>query len=119
MKINFPRITRPLDLGEYAPEMQGQSLQVWVNPLPDDVTGMLDNYKLSLSGNGKGETAWSAHVEALSVLLSQGGDDTHLSPADLQELRDGTIKTDPAFWPWLINGVMDRINAYRSIRKKA
>lgn len=34
MRINIPPITRPLSLGELAPELEATALQVWVNP-PD------------------------------------------------------------------------------------
>jgi hypothetical protein len=32
MKIEIKKIIRPLDLGGYASEYQGQAVQVWVNP---------------------------------------------------------------------------------------
>lgn len=35
MNIDIPRITRPLDLGGYAPEFSGVCVQVWVNPPRD------------------------------------------------------------------------------------
>lgn len=32
MKIEVPRIYRPIELGEYAEELKGEQLHVWVNP---------------------------------------------------------------------------------------
>lgn len=32
MKIEIPKIIEMIDLGEYAPELAGQCLHVWVNP---------------------------------------------------------------------------------------
>lgn len=32
MKIQIQKIVRPLDLGEYAHELKGQVVQVWINP---------------------------------------------------------------------------------------
>ena len=120
MKINFPRIVRPVDLGEYAPELKQQVL-VWVNPPTGDLSAMLDSYKLSISGETEAdkETAAQAYIESLSVLLSQGEKDSHFSPAELQELRDGTRETDPAFWVWLMARMMDEINEHRRGLKKA
>jgi hypothetical protein len=119
MKINFPRIIRPVDLGEYAPEMKEQRIFVWVNPPTGDLAAMLDSYKLSLVGEqAEKETAAKAYIESLSVLLSQGEKDSHVSPAELQELRDGTRETDPAFWVWLMARVMDEINGHRRGLKK-
>lgn len=48
MKINFPKIVRPIDLGEYAAEMQGQVIHVWVNPPSNDIVAMAEFYKASL-----------------------------------------------------------------------
>ena len=36
MKINIPKVIVGVDMGEYAPELSGRMLQVWVN-LPLDV----------------------------------------------------------------------------------
>ena len=121
MKINFPRIVRPVDLGEYAPEMKEQKILVWVNPPTGDLSAMLDSYKLSLDGKKKEdkENAGAAYIESLAVLLSQGETDTHISPAELQELRDNTRETDPSFWVWLMARVMTEINEHRRGLKKA
>jgi len=40
MKIEIPKIVRPVDMGEYAEEMRGQLLYVWVNP----PTALMDEY---------------------------------------------------------------------------
>ena len=32
MKISIPKVIMPVDLGEYAAELTGKTLQVWVNP---------------------------------------------------------------------------------------
>lgn len=32
MKLNISKVIEPLDLGEYAEAMRGQTVQVWVNP---------------------------------------------------------------------------------------
>jgi len=96
-------------------------LFVWVNPPTDDIAALLDAYQGSLKAENEADrlAASGLYVNGLSVLLSQGKPDTHVSPAELQELRDSARATDPAFWLWLLQRVMQEINEHRAIRKKA
>lgn len=48
MKIDFPKIFGKIDLGEYAPEMAGQKISVWVNPPSADVVALAEFYKANL-----------------------------------------------------------------------
>jgi hypothetical protein len=46
MKINIPQVIVPIDMAEYAPEMAGSFLHVWVNPSLDMLT---DHFALATS----------------------------------------------------------------------
>lgn len=116
MKLNFPKIIREIDLSEYAEEMKGQKVLVWVNPPSADLLALGDNYKKSLEDDEKAEKAYLA---TLSDLLSQGDKDTKYSVDDLVEVRDVTKDTDPAFWIWFQTRVMNEVNAHRLGQKKA
>lgn len=113
MQINFPKIVREIDLGEYAPEMEGQKMQVWVNPPSADLTKLGDDYKKAVEGDEQAEQEYS---DFLSVLLSQGAD--KIGVDDLKEMQSASADTDPAFWMWFQNRVITEINDHRLGRKK-
>lgn len=163
MKINFPKIVKEIDLGEYAKEMQGQTIRVWVNPPSGDVVAIADYYKatidkvespkaLKLVENHlaelekptekekekhekaiefyrerieelAGEKYADSHEKYLGYLssfLSQSENkETRYSVDDLKELEKASKETDPAFWPWFQQRVIDAISEHRLGRKKA
>lgn len=114
MKINFPKIVRAVDLGAYAPEMSGQLIHVWVNPPSADLVDMGEQYKASFEDKGAEEK----YLALLSGVLSQGDKDTHVSVDELREIEKSSGETDPAFWVWLQNRIIETINDHRLGRKK-
>jgi len=120
MKINFPKIVREIDLEEYAPEMAGQKISVWVNPPSADLVTIGEKYKASVDEqNEDKEKDEKEYLNLMSILLSQGSEKTRISTDDLKELQTSTAATDPAFWVWLQNRVIIEINDHRLGRKKA
>jgi len=116
MKINFPKIVRKVDLGDYAEEMQGQIINVWVNPPTSDLVTLGDNYKKWIDDDDK--EAEKDYLEKMSELLSQGEKASHFSVDELKTVRDATAETDPAFWLWLQNSILTEVNNHRYGLKK-
>jgi len=99
MKINIPPIVRDLPLKDYAPEMNGGVVKVWVNPTRDFTRRMID---IKPPTDAK-ESDWKdgippQNAEWFAELFSQDADPaTHWTDAELQEV----FQTDPALWGWL------------------
>ena len=110
MKIEFPKIVRVVDLSEYAPELSGQYVHVWVNPPVKLLT--------QLSQQFNDEKKQDEFLACLSELLSQGPEGTAFTKDELFELIEGTAERDPAFWVWLQNGIVQAISEYRTGLKK-
>lgn len=122
MKLNFPKIIREFDLGEYAEEWKGQKIFVWVNPPSADLVALGDNFKKSNESKDEKEkeSAEKAYFDTFSTLLSQGSDvETHCDVELLKELRQATKDTDPAFWNWFQTRVITEVNTHRLGQKKA
>ena len=117
MKLNFPKIVRPVDLGEYAETWGGQSVFVWVNPPSKDLVDIGDLYKQSQEKDG--DKAGEKYLALFSSFLSQGEPDTHFNVEDLENIEKATKETDPAFWMWLQTRVIVEISEHRLGRKKA
>lgn len=50
MKINIPKVIVPVSMAEYAPELAGKALQVWVNP-PKQLLQAYDDLLTSLQAS--------------------------------------------------------------------
>lgn len=116
MKINFPRIVKPFNLSDYAPELT-QALSVWVNP-PRSFLARLGYFDGKLDDPGKVDEFNEAVCSWFSELLSQGDPSTHITPEDLKTLRDETKETDPGFWLWFQNSIAGMIRDHRITVKK-
>ena len=114
MKIDFPKLTREIDLAEYHPDIQ-EKMCVWVNPSKkelDALSNAFDKYK-----DSEGEEKDDLLLQ-VSSLLSQGAKDTHFSVDELQEMVSKTSETDPAFWGWVLGKVFSAISEHRARVKK-
>lgn len=142
-KIVFPKITQPLDLGDYAEALAGQQFTVWVNP-PEklrrqyftdlqNVLGARDDLAAAwrvLADAPDDQTAKNQHADALnrmetltaamleiiSQLLSQGAEP--VSVDDLKEMIAASEETDPAFYGWLAGRVWGMVADHRTNAKK-
>jgi hypothetical protein len=113
MQVNIPKIIVVVDLGEYAPELTGNALHVWVNPSlqvlrmhdeilsakPDEVTADEKSGRLF---------AWYA------ALWSHGPDGTRWTA---QEVKDAEER-DPSFTAWMISRTWQARNAHITAKKK-
>ena len=116
MKIDFPKIVKVVDLGEYAEALRGQQVFVWVNPPTQTLTELGNLFEKMR--DSEGVDGQDEYLKIMSELLSQGEKDTHFSAKELRELVDKTVDTDPAFWIWLQNRILEAITDHRSGRKK-
>ena len=115
MRINFPKLVRAIDLTEYAPEISAK-VSVWVNPPTKFLEELGTIFNKYVDSEGKDIDEFLAQM---STLYSQGEKDTHLTPAELKELVEGTRETDPAFWSWLQNRTLETISDHRNALKKS
>jgi len=104
MKIDIPHVVRDLSLSEYAPEMNGAVLKVWVNPTRD----CMARFDPALSDDAK-LSAW------YSELLSQSADtETHLSADELLQVYEA----DPALWSFIAARAWQLIGEHRAALEK-
>lgn len=137
MEIRVPKIVRPLNLSDYAPEMAGAVIQVWVNPprqavesleemavtstaivqrmqrLSQDQQADVQELAKDLEPIGHGLMAWFA--ENWSQAQDEG---THWSPEEVEKLINEVRDTDPLLWPWLMARTRAMIREYRDGSKK-
>ena len=142
MKINIPRIYRPLDLGEYAPELAGVSLQVWVNPprelvlesqvIRADLEAAVEKaQELSADPDTPEEDLKKAFAAFEEIndhtfswwarVLAQAADENGRSEFTAEEVRDfarGSLDTDPGLWPFIQRTAYGLIAEHRSVQKK-
>lgn len=105
MKINFPRVTQPLDLSDYLPALSGQVIHIWVNA-PRDVTS-----RFAADGTD--------FAEVVAELWSQHDDkSTHWTIEEVNQLISGTADNDPGFFKWAIRRTGEMISEYRNAVKK-
>jgi hypothetical protein len=136
-KFEFKRITRPIDLADYAPEYAGATFQVWVNA---SRAVMADWYEMragyvelvreeqadpgddpeAQAGRGARFVVLNARInEWLAVLWSQSDDEqTHWTAAEVDQLVTTLNDTDPQAWAWLLNECLTTIQNYRSGERK-
>lgn len=144
MRIRFPHRTKPLDLGEYAPEYKdqpGSVMQVWINP-PLEVRNRLVDLTIDgrqtleklaeLSRNEKPDEdelrSLAERMEQINrdtqafwaEIWSQHADEsTHFTAEDVREFAKTSAELDPGLYPWAINRSWELITDFLSRTKKA
>lgn len=139
MKINIPKVIVGVDMGEYAPELAGRMLQVFVNP-PLDMLSELSAILVKLIPPVKAPTikkdgeaekldpavinpqpALSFQGDAEEGLLkwyafvwSQGEVESHWTVDELKEIE----QEDPAFLSWMIGATWEARKAHMNRKKK-
>ena len=132
MKINIPKVTRPIALSDYAPEFGEQVIEMWVNPPREKrlaFAGIMDRYRDTLARIEQAEDsddladltqqivdqagelhAWYAEM------WSQGEDEW--TAEQVKELAEAALDTDPGLWDFVQERSLDLMQEYRR-RKKA
>jgi len=148
MKIDIQKIVRPIRLGDYAPEYDGQAIHVWVNPprqMRLDYQQVADELsqasrELELVVKEAGESTPESEEEAaglvsdygerleelarrlyawFAVMWSQGDDeDTRWTTDDVVELVEACLDADPALWAWIQDEHWRLVREHREGLKK-
>ena len=136
MKIEIPKIVKPLALAGYAEEFGEQTLGVWVNPPRellhkytdcaalikrlDEQINLLNQSKAPEEEitrlQGEAEEVRRQLAEWYSIIWSQG--DTPISTQEVISLFDAAQESDPGFQTWLISHTWEMIGGHREGRKK-
>jgi hypothetical protein len=110
MKIDIPKVIVSIDMGEYAPELKGRCLKVWVNPPLDVLTA-----HLTMAAKMTQEATTQAELlQWYADLWSQGEADSRWT---LDELR-AIEQDDPAFLSWMITATWEARRAHMDRKKK-
>lgn len=130
MQIQIKKLIRPLDLAGYASEMQGQAVQVWVNPTREVIqkrVALDDELAQRLKDSTTAETSaalleWTKATyepgmrEWFAQVWSQHENrETHWTADELAQLD--TI--EPALVLWLNARTMQMIREHRATEKKS
>ena len=114
MKLDFPKLTREIELAEYHPDIK-EKVVVWVNPPANVLKELSDAFQKYIDSEGK---EMDDVLQSFSVFLSQGPEETRFSKKELQEMVSNTSETDPAFWAWLQGQIFTQISEHRNNVKK-
>lgn len=139
MKLNIPKLTRPMPLTDYAPELTHDDgspavVQVWVNPPQALLTrhaelrarGQAALKRVKEVGDDQAAAAevvaeigavGAALAALFAELWSQHADPaTHWTPADVLEVANS--EANPALYGWLTGRTVALIGEYRSGLRK-
>ena len=145
-KFKVHRIVRPLDLGGYAKEYEGQTFSVWVNPKRElvgeqvEIQSRLIGLKAELEkiverskqdGVGADLTADVATLDEqieksndevfawFATIWSQGKDKSqHETAESVREFATIAADTDPALWAWIALQTITMIRNHREGNRK-
>lgn len=133
MQITIPRIVRPIELSDYAPELSGVRVYVWVNAPRDfyarhaallkendELRAKLDQTKAADEIMALGEAVrkiGSGFVEFFCELWSQAADaETHWTVESVSALI--TLDTDPGLYGWLCRRSFELVLDHKAAGKK-
>lgn len=105
MKIEYRRVTRRIELGEYTPELSGAWIDVWVNVSREVMLRMLN-----VSAETPDEDFYGLLVELW------GAEAWPIE--DIRELRAHCAEHDPQLWPWVVKRSWDAVIEYQGLAKK-
>lgn len=116
MRIEIPRLARALDLRDYAPELAGVTVWVWVNPTLE----LVRDYNAACELTGDPATraeGWRVVLETYARLWSAQADPaTQWSAEDVRALK--LNETDPRLYEWLTEKTWALVRAYREGEEK-
>lgn len=107
MKLDIPKVVARVDLGEYAPEFNGQVFCIWLNPTLE----ILRKHNELVKGGDE-----AALNEWYAVMWSQAAEpETHWTGREVLDLQE----KDPALLAWMIRETWDRRSEHISKKKKS
>jgi len=134
MDIVIPRLTAPVSLSDYAPEFEGVTVYVWINPPRDAMKNyfaLSDEHKSTLDTINDPATSGADLKKAITQLAkisdgiiawwvelwSQHRDpETHWTVDGVTALINSD--TDPALYGWLCGQSLNFITEHRAKSKK-
>ena len=131
MKINIPRVVRPIALSDYAQEFGEQVIEMWVNPPREkrlafadimeryrDTLGQIeateDSDELAELAERIVSIAGELHAW-YAELWSQGEDEW--TAEQVAELATACLDTDPGLWDFVQESSLDVMQVYRRQKK--
>lgn len=134
MKIDIPKIVKPISLGEYDDSLAGQVVWMWVNPprkqraaFDEIQKGIRDLVKQLIDASEDEKTKIKEEVQKLqeknvawwAEMWSQGADEgTRWTEEDVQQLLDVCADKDPQLWDFLTEGSLDLLKAHLTGERK-
>lgn len=112
MKIEIPKVLAAVDLAEYAPELKGKFLNIWVN-LPADK--LAEHFRLAEQVKNNEPDAYTNMLNWYVDVWSQGVPETRWTLDELRELE----KSDASFLSWMISATWSKYSAHKEFKKKA
>lgn len=109
MKINIPKVLVAVPMEDYASELAGNALNVWVNP-PMEL--LIEH--MALVTDKTDPTAGEAILAWYARIWSQGAMDSQWTVDELRELE----QKDPALLGWMISATWDARKAHADRKKK-
>jgi len=114
MRLKYPKVVEELQLSEYHKAYEGQSIDVWVNPLPSDTTHV---YKIFTADATKEDR--EKGLEQVAVIWSQGEDkERHTTREEIEAMIEESAQSDPMLLMWMLVQTMTMISDYRTTLKK-
>ena len=110
MKLEIPKVVKPIELSELAPEFGEARIWVWVNL----TVKLLEEYNAMLRKELSDEQikAWFAEV------WSQGEEGTRWTVEEVAELIKNSLENDPVLWGWLTKRTGELIREHQAKKKR-
>ena len=133
MKVNIPKVTRPIRLSDYAPEFGEQVIEMWVNPPRETrlaFSGIMDRYRDTLAQIEEAEEGAPELADMVQAVVDQAGElhawyaemwsqgEDDWAAEQVKELVEAALDTDPGLWEYVQERSLDLMREYRR-RKKA
>jgi hypothetical protein len=110
MKLEIPKVVKPIELSELAPEFGEAKIYVWVNL----TVKMLEEYIAMVQKKLSDE-----QIEAwFSQVWSQGEEGTRWTVEEVDELIKNSLENDPVLWVWLTKRTGELIREHQAKKKR-
>lgn len=114
MKLDFPKVVHTLYLKDYQPQFGEQSIDVWVNPLPEQSASIAKSLMRDTQEEDR-----KAGFTALVEIWSQGDDESrHWTVDGLEKFVVDCTEKDPMLFLWMVTQTMQMLIDYRTNLKK-
>ncbi len=112
--FEIPRITKPLELKDYAEELEGMVIQVWVNQ-PQERLSLFDELDRDEKGL-EDVCAWLA--ESWEWFDNDGDERKSVNAKDVSAFQEECSETDPALFTFVTVRTIEMIGEHRRFERK-